>query len=243
MHSKKSSLAEASLHSSGHNRAWYKRLQPQSLRAWMAGAGLVAMALASFMVVGQSSPPSIPALSLATEPLFGASTNEKPAMALALSVEYPTVGAQYRNAPYSPASEYLGYYDAEACYTYNNAPTETPRTGLNAQDYKRFDRTGAAIARKCTGEQFSGNFLNWASSSAIDMMRMALSGGDRYIDEENLTVLQRAVLPAGGGDPGGDNPCFWNSSGHFPAKQLASADGYSGAVPESMRSSAGSQAI
>ena len=98
MHSKKSSLAEASLHSSGHNRAWYKRLQPQSLRAWMAGAGLVAMALASFMVVGQSSPPSIPALSLATEPLFGASTNEKPAMALALSVEYPTVGAQYRNA-------------------------------------------------------------------------------------------------------------------------------------------------
>lgn len=243
MHSKKSNLAEASLHSTGHNRAWYMRLQPQSLRAWMAGAGLAVIALVPFVVVGQSSPPGIPALSLATEPLYGNSTNEKPAMALALSVEYPTVGAQYRNGTYSPASEYLGYYDAEACYTYNNAPTETPRTGLIAQDYKRFDRTGAATARKCTGEQFSGNFLNWASSSAIDMMRMALSGGDRYIDEENLTVLQRAVLPAGGGDPGGDNPCFWNNGSHFPAKQLTSADGYSGAVPESMRSSAGSQAI
>ena len=249
MHSKKSNLADASLHSTGHNRAWYMRLQPQSLRAWMAGAGLAVIALAPFVVVGQSSPPGIPALSLATEPLYGNSTNEKPAMALALSVEYPTVGAQYRNGnnstdnTYSPANEYLGYYDAEACYTYNNAPTETPRTGLTAQDYKRFDRTGAATARKCTGEQFSGNFLNWASSSAIDMMRMALSGGDRYIDEENLTVLQRAVLPAGGGDPGGDNPCFWNNGSHFPAKQLSSANGYSGAVPESMRSSAGSQAI
>ncbi|WP_273527988.1 PilC/PilY family type IV pilus protein [Pseudomonas sp.] len=243
MRSNKSSLAGSTLHSAAHRQAWYKRLRPAGVRGWAAGAGLVAMALASFMVVGQSGPPSIPALALATEPLFGASTNEKPAIALALSVEYPTVGAQYRDATYSPANEYLGYYDAEACYTYNNAPTETPRTGLTTQDYKRFDRTGAATARKCTGEQFSGNFLNWASNSAIDMLRMALSGGDRYIDEENLTVLQRAILPNAGGDPGGDNPCFWNNGSHFPAKQLTSADNYSGAVPASMRTSAGSQAI
>ena len=225
------------MHSSDRPSAWYRRLRPDSVRGWTAGVGLAAMALASFMVVGAGSPPTIPVLPLATEPLFGASTNEKPAMALALSVEFPTVGAQYRDATYSPANEYLGYYDAEACYTYNNAPTETPRTGLTIQDYKRFDRTGAATARKCTGEQFSGNFLNWASSSAMDMMRMALSGGDRYIDEANLTILQRAVLPAG------DPSCFWNSGSYFPAKQLASTDGYSGAVPASMRTAAGSQNI
>lgn len=236
-------MPSKSIHPFSAQRTWFSRLRPQGLRGWMVGAGLAAMALASFMVVGQSSPPSIPALSLATDPLYGASTNEKPAMALALSVEYPTVGAQYREGTYLPDKEYLGYYDAEACYTYNDAPTETPRTGLTAQDYKRFDRTGAAVVHKCTGEQFSGNFLNWASNSAMDMMRMALSGGDRYIDEENLTVLQRAILPNAGGDPGGDNECFWNNRHYFPAKQLTSADDYSGAVPTSMRTSAGSQAI
>ena len=230
-------MPSKSIHPFSAQRTWFSRLRPQGLRGWLAGAGLAAMALASFMVVGAGSPPTIPVLPLATEPLFGASTNEKPAMALALSVEFPTVGAQYRDATYSPANEYLGYYDAEACYTYNNAPTETPRTGLTIQDYKRFDRTGAATARKCTGEQFSGNFLNWASSSAMDMMRMALSGGDRYIDEANLTILQRAVLPAG------VPSCFWNSGSYFPAKQLASTDGYSGAVPASMRTAAASQNI
>ncbi len=220
----------------GKRGQWFHRLRPQGVRGWTAGAGLVAMALASFVVVGQSSPPTIPALALATEPLFGASTNEKPAMALALSVEFPTVGAQYRDT-YAATTEYLGYYDAEACYTYNNTPTETPRTGLTLQDYKRFDRTGAAVARKCTGEQFSGNFLNWASGSAMDMMRVALSGGDRYIDEVGLTILQRAILPAG------DPSCFWNSSAYFPAKQLASSDSYAGAVPASMRTAASGQTI
>lgn len=218
----------------------FKHLRPQNLRRWLVGAGLAAMAFISFGVAGGASPPNIPVLPLATESLFGASTNEKPAMALALSVEFPTVGAQYRGASdYSAAKEYIGYYDHQGCYTYNDAPTETPRTGLTAKDYKRFDRTGSVASpgsRKCSGEQFSGNFLNWASNSAIDMMRMALSGGDRYIDNENLTILQRAVLPDG-------NPsCFWNSGGYFPAKSVAEyVDGvndYAGAVPESMRKTA-----
>lgn len=220
----------------------FKSLWPQNLRRWLAGAGLSAMAFVSFSVAGGASPPSIPVLPLATESLFGASTNEKPAMALALSVEYPTVGAQYRGgSDYSATKEYIGYYDHQGCYTYNDTPTETPRTGLTAKDYKRFDRTGSVASptsRKCSGEQFSGNFLNWASNSAIDMMRMALSGGDRYIDSENLTILQRAVLPNVDKKPS----CFWNNEGYFPAKSVAkSVDGvndYAGAVPESMRKTA-----
>ena len=245
MHSKKSIMTNKSIHSGDHPSTWFGRLRPQNLRSWLAGAGLAAMALVSFGVIGQSGTPSIPVLPLATESLFGASTNEKPAMALALSVEFPTVGAQYRGGnDYSASKEYIGYYDAQSCYTYNDAPTETPRSGLTIDDYKRFDRTGAVASptsRKCSGEQFSGNFLNWASSSAIDMMRIALSGGDRYIDTENLTILQRAILPAG------DPSCFWNSSGYFPAKSIArSIDGvndYAGAIPESMRETADSSTI
>lgn len=240
MKNKKTSITSDSGSRSAHHRTLLSRLRPQSIRGWVASAGLTIMALASFVVVGQSSPPSIPAINLPNEPLFGASTNEKPAMALALSVEFPTVGAQYRGGnDYANTKEYIGYYDAEACYTYNNTPTETPRTGLTSADYKRFDRTGVATNRKCTGETFSGNFLNWASNSAIDMLRLALSGGDRYIDEENLTILQRAILPDG-------NPsCFWNNSGYFPAKILTknvndktSSDYYWGAIPQSMRTRA-----
>lgn len=89
-----------------------------------------------------------------------------------------------------------------------------------AADYKRFDRIGAATSRKCT-DAFSGNFLNWASNSAIDMLRLALSGGDRYIDTSDLTVLQRAVIPDG------DPICMWNSS-NFPAKQLSRNGGGTG---------------
>lgn len=199
---------------------------------------ITAIAIATgytFISYGQSSAPSIPAVQMATDPLYATTAIEKPAMALALSVEYPTVGAQYTPSgstdnTYSNTTEYLGYYDAESCYTYNNTPTETVASGYSTADYKRFDRTGAATARKCTNA-FSGNFLNWASSSAIDMLRLALSGGDRYIDTTDLTILQRAVIP------NGTPVCMWNTT-NFPAKQLTrNGDGtgtYWGAVPTAM---------
>ena len=212
-------------------------------KRWVPWAALLSMVLVATLVVGQSSPPSIPAINLSADPLFAAAGGDKPVIALALSVEFPTVGAQYRGgADYSNANEYLGYYDAEGCYTYNTAPTETPVAPQTADDFKRFDRSGAATNRMCSNA-FSGNFLNWASSSAIDMLRLALTGGDRYIDTASLTILQRAVLPNGNGD----NPDFWNSS-NFPAKQLLKSGGssgtaYFGAVPTAMATAAGTSDI
>lgn len=210
---------------------------------WLATLILALATLVTVIVVGQTAAtaPSIPAISLSTDPLFAATGGDKPVIALALSVEFPTVGAQYVAAPgastdatYSNINEYLGYYDAESCYTYNNAPTETPATGLTSSDYKRFDRSGPAVNRMCS-DAFSGNFLNWSSSSAIDMLRLALSGGDRYIDTTSLTILQRALIPNG-------NPtCMWNSA-NFPAKQLQKNGGgtgaYWGAIPIAMRTQA-----
>lgn len=180
---------------------------------------------ASFVAIGSGTPPSIPAVALATEPLYAAVVVDKPALALALSVEFPTVGAQYTpggssDSTYDSAKEYLGYYDAESCYSYNDAPSETPTGTQTTADYKRFDRVGTATSRKCSNA-FSGNFLNWASSSAIDMLRLALSGGDRYIDTASLTILQRAVIP------NGDPTCMWNST-NFPAKRLLKDGGGAG---------------
>lgn len=216
-------------------KARFVDLLPSRLPSWMAWTALPAAIGASLLAFSQSSPPAYPPVNLATEPLYAAVTVDKPALALALSVEFPTVGAQYTpggnsDNTYSNANEYLGYYDAESCYTYNNTPTETPAAGLNTADYKRFDRSGPATNRRCA-DAFSGNFLNWASNSAIDMLRLALSGGDRYIDTQDLTILQRAVIP------NGDPVCMWNTN-NFPAKQLTrngdGANTYWGAVPSAM---------
>ena len=110
---------------------------------WLPLIVLALAATLTFVVIGQTATPK--AINLASDPLFSNATSDKPAMALALSVEFPTVGAQYRDGTYSNTNEYLGYYDAESCYTYNDAPTETVATGLTTTDYKRFDRSGGAL--------------------------------------------------------------------------------------------------
>jgi len=212
---------------------------------------LLPAVFAGTFAFSDGAPPAFRSIGLSSEPLYASTSGDKPTLTLALSVEYPTVGAQYTAAPkqntdasYSNLTEYLGYYDAESCYTYNNAPTETPPSGQTAADLKRFDRVGAATDRMCSAtypNAFSGNFLNWATSSAIDMLRLALSGGDRSVDTESLTLLQRAYLP------NGDPICMWNST-NFPAKQLTRGGGTSGqafwgAVPAVMMESAGSSDI
>ena len=248
------------------------------LKRWLPWS-IIPVAAVSFWAIGSATAPSIPAIVLSADPLYATATGDKPALTLALSVEFPTVGAQYVDVPntttdvsYSNTKEYLGYYDAESCYVYNDAPTETPVPPLTASDYKRFVRSGPAIAltvpnvanptkttRMCwngtisytkdngttppANDAFSGNYLNWASSSAIDMLRLALTGGDRYIDTASQTILQRAVLPDG-------NPVsFWNSN-NFPAKQLRRNGGgavgaipFYGAVPNSMATAASSNDI
>ena len=108
-----------------------RQLLAQQLRKnalWVAGAATAVAA--SFFAFSQTSPPNIPAINLSADPLYTPSAADKPALALALSVEYPTVGAQYvdpdnnnsgtsEDPTYSPTIEYLGYYDAESCYTYD----------------------------------------------------------------------------------------------------------------------------
>lgn len=209
------------------------------LKYWLLPGAAITAAMAAWVVIGATAPPPVKALNLSSEPLFAASAGDKPVIALALSVEFPTVGAQYRDEVYNATKEYLGYYDAESCYTYIKAPIEAATTAVNYSDYKRFDRKASATARKCLGaaDGFSGNFLNFASSSSIDMLRLALSGGDRLIDtgssSESMTILQRAVLP------NGDPSCFWNSSQNFPAKSIPKDGGnYLGAVPTVMRTAA-----
>jgi type IV pilus assembly protein PilY1 len=182
---------------------WLRRLM------W---AAIPLIGAASFYALSQVANPL--AVNLSAEPLYAKGSGAKPTISLALSVEFPTVGAQYLDS-YTVATEYVGYFDADSCYTYNNNADEALR---------RFDRLGAATAHTCGGNGFSGNFMNWATGSAIDVLRLGLTGGDRIKDEENLTILQRAVI----------RNSFFNSSGNFPSKTLAAAL-VDGAVPSTLK--------
>jgi len=218
-------------------------------RVWLrwpvlAGA-MVAAGLSWFAVgAGTATPPDIKKVALSSEPLYVSGRGDKPTMTLAFSVDYATAGAKYRDPAspasgsdrsYSNATEYLGYWDADSCYVYSNA-----NSADTASDPKRFIRSGPAHtvppAQRTCVDAFSGNFLNWACASAIDVLRIALTGGDRVLDTETKTVLQRAVLP-----DGSFNPLVNFSAGNafFPRKYLSRGGGssgkpYFGAVPQSM---------
>ena len=133
---------------------------------------------------------------------------------LNLSVEWPTAGAAYNDEMfdsnrdgdstdpgecdgratidgksigkcYFKDKDYLGYFDPNKCYTYTNnrfEPADIPNSD-----------------HECTGKsgRWSGNFLNWATMSAIDELRWALTGGYRHVDTSSETALERAnVDPA-----------------------------------------------
>lgn len=101
-------------------------------------------------------------------------------LALVPSVEWPTVLSVANTGSYNPSNSYVGYFDSQKCYTYN-------------QNDEWFEPDGYASNHTCSGnKQWSGNFLNWAATPTIDPFRSALTGGYRYRDTATETVLQKA---------------------------------------------------
>jgi type IV pilus assembly protein PilY1 len=120
---------------------------------WLAAPAAIVVVVGT--VMSQAAPPAIPSVALASEPLYARGARAKPTLTLALSVEFPTVGAQYVGTPaatsdnsYSLSNEYIGYFDQDSCYVYNNSPTETRPSGVPVDDYKRFDRYKRQWSRK-----------------------------------------------------------------------------------------------
>lgn len=86
---------------------------------------------------------------------------------------------------YSSDQEYLGYFDPDKLYKYDSSNTYFYPVGDAASDHSS---TGTSYA----GEAYSGNFMNWATMTAIDEFRWALTGGWRVTDTTDETVLKRA---------------------------------------------------
>jgi type IV pilus assembly protein PilY1 len=136
-------------------------------------------------------------LTINDTPLF-LTMKADPNVLLNMSVETPMGGAAYsdqagnptgctgRYAPqvgacYFPATEYLGYFNPTKCYKYSS------NIFVPGAD--------ASISHTCNGSagyRWSGNFLNWATMTAIDEFIWTMTGGNRVTDTTSKTVIRRA---------------------------------------------------
>tara|TARA_R110001583_G_scaffold42202_9_gene134198 strand:+ start:2837 stop:7273 length:4437 start_codon:yes stop_codon:yes gene_type:complete len=96
---------------------------------------------------------------------------------------------------YTDAIEYSGYFDSGKCYTYANSRFEPIKSVEATPATTPVTPTMHQCAPAAT--YWSGNFLNWASMTRMDMVRKVLYGGLRATggDTNTLTVLERAFLP------------------------------------------------
>lgn len=129
-----------------------------------------------------------------TPPLL--SNTSEPLVMLVMSVDHELFKKAYSDytdldsdgkldTSYVDSFDYLGYFDSNWCYQYASG---------------RFSPTSAATGNNlhyCTTSQapWSGNFLNWATMTRMDILRTVLFGGKRSTDSNSLTILERAYIP------------------------------------------------
>lgn len=130
----------------------------------------------------------------------------RPNLLLSLSIDITSVRAAYRagEGDYNRNKDYIGYFNSRKCYRYHDGKNKL------SDGYFVIEKDADQL-RECSGDAFSGNFMNWATSSQIDILRYALTGGDRIVDTAQLSVLQRAVLP----------DSFYANQEHFPRKKIS----------------------
>ncbi len=81
---------------------------------------------------------------------------------------------------YSPdVFDYYGYFDSYKCYSYGSS---------------QFTPTSTTTNKKC-GSGWSGDFLNYVTTSRVDALRKVLYGGYRSTDSSTETVLERSHIP------------------------------------------------
>ncbi|MEY8194402.1 MAG: hypothetical protein RPR28_06050, partial [Cycloclasticus sp.] len=80
---------------------------------------------------------------------------------------------------YTPSIDYYGYFDSYKCYTYGS---------------DKFTPVSVSADKTCAGN-WSGDFLNYLTTSRMDALRKVLYGGYRSTDSTSSTILERAFIP------------------------------------------------
>jgi type IV pilus assembly protein PilY1 len=124
-------------------------------------------------------------------------TSAKPMIMLAMGKDHRMFYEAYNDASdidgdgtldirFKPSIIYLGLFDSAVCYTHNEA---NDGTGL-------FTPSSVAVgALKTCSSQWSGNWLNYITTTRIDALRVVLYGGTREVDTTSSTILRRAYIP------------------------------------------------
>ncbi|GHD74833.1 hypothetical protein GCM10007164_26010 [Luteimonas padinae] len=157
---------------------------PKTFRASTSHTFAAAMAVG--LLAGIASTPADSAISISKTPLF--LPQEVPGnLVLTPSVEWPTLSvAAYKDSTdFKTAGRYTGLFDANFCYAYVYSETEEKRF---FDPVSKADASGACRGSK----EWSGKFLNWATTQAIDPFRVALTGGNRVKDDPDDTWIEKA---------------------------------------------------
>ncbi len=116
------------------------------------------------------------------------------------------VGGLYVSNNFNTNTVYSGYFNPNKCYEYSGTGT----SGM-------FAPYSNATNRQCDGTKFSGNFLNFATTMALDSFRIAFTGGNRDVD-------------VGGASPStvllGGRQTLGKGHSWFPIKRIDKAGSY-----------------
>ena len=103
---------------------------------------------------------------------------EKPSVTIILDTSESML-LRFHDEPFDPAREFAGYWDPKSYYA-----------------YRPMSHGPCFVADNSSGE-WNGNFLNWSTTTRMDVARMALTGG-RFDDESECFVAtgMQASAPA-----------------------------------------------
>ncbi len=90
---------------------------------------------------------------------------------------------------FKPTITYLGLFDPKICYAHSGGATSGSNTGLFSPS-----SATSGLLKTCAGA-WSGNWLNYITTSRIDALRVVLYGGMREVDTASQTILRRSYIP------------------------------------------------
>lgn len=87
---------------------------------------------------------------------------------------------------FKPSITYFGMFNPAYCYKHTGRATNS--------DLFEPDGLATMPGGKCPGK-WSGNWLNYVTTSRIDALKVVLYGGTREVDTDKETILRRAYIP------------------------------------------------
>ncbi len=153
------------------------------LKVWallLSGLALACIVLPSTAHAQMSQAPLISTQSVAPLVMLTVGRDEK--LTFPAYNDYTDIdGNGETDVGYKPNIQYYGYFDSYKCYAYVSADSV-------------FRPTSETSTKRCSGA-WSGDFLNYLTTSRMDALRRVLYGGRRVVDTATRTVLERQYIP------------------------------------------------